>query len=203
MIVGDSHELATAQKALVHAGTPTASYVDALGRPFLVVDHNLIDTGAEYHETRTALDVQGNVLSVTDAHGRVCMRYTYGMLGQVLKLESLDAGRRWRFDAGNGQPLALWGEREGAVGVPYTQRVVYDALRRPTEVWLDDAGTEKQIQKLSYGEGHAQAAANNLRGRLVEHRDQSGVTTTDDYDFKGNLERQSHKLAADYQNVLD
>ena len=172
MSAGDTQEQATADKALAHAGTPTVTHLDALGRPFLVVEHN---GGAEYHATKTVLDVDGQVLSVVDPLGRTCMTLTYGMLGQVLKLDSLDAGARWRFDAVNGQPVKSWGERGASSSEPYAQRVVYDELRRPTEVWLNDDGTEVQVQALVYGEGHMDVVSNNLRGRLVEHRDQSGV----------------------------
>src|SRR5690606_14325441 len=110
------------------------------------------------YTTRSLMDVQGNVLSVKDAKSRDCMLYEHGILGQVLRLTSLDAGRRYMFDAVNGQPVRMWAERG------FTQRVTYDALRRPLGVYVDDGTTEVLVQRILYGEYHTDAGTKYLKG---------------------------------------
>ena len=182
-----------ADKANAHANTPTKTYFDPLGRAFVVVEDN--DT--ETIETKSVLDIQGNTLRVVDALSRDCMVHTYGMLGQVLKLESIDAGDRGRFDTAAGEPVKWWGERG------FTHRQDYDAIRRPLKTYMDDGVTEVTVEERTYGEGHVSEVAYNTRGQLVEILDQSGELVTEQYDFKGNLLVQERTLATDYQNVLD
>ncbi|MBI4704888.1 MAG: toxin, partial [Deltaproteobacteria bacterium] len=185
-------------KASAHADTPTVSYFDSLGRAFLVVEHNIVSGSPAYYETKSVLDIQGNVREAIDAKGRSCMSYVYGMLGQQLKQTSIDAGSRWRFDTAAGEAVRAWGERN------FMHRTAYDALRRPSHVYVKQGvEAEKLGERLVYGEGHASAGPNNLRGRLVAHYDQSGVLLTEKYDFKGNLLEQSRRLATDYQNLVD
>ena len=183
-----------ADKANAHANTPTKTYFDPLGRAFVVVEDN--DT--ETIETKSVLDIQGNTLRVVDALSRDCMVHTYGMLGQVLKLESIDAGDRWRFDTAAGEPVKWWGERG------FTHRQDYDAIRRPLKTYMDDGiSGEVTIEERTYGEGHPSEVTYNTRGQLVTLLDQSGKLVTEQYDFKGNLLVQERTLATDYQNVLD
>jgi len=53
--------------ALAHAGTPTVVHLDSLGRPFLSILHNKIAGIDDLQPTRSELDIEGNVLSITDA----------------------------------------------------------------------------------------------------------------------------------------
>jgi RHS repeat-associated protein len=177
-------------------GTPTVTDFDALGRAFRVVEHNRAPTDV-FYTTTSSMDVQGNVLVVKDAKGRDCMLYDHGMLGQVLRIRSLDAGRRYMFDAVDGQPVKMWGERG------FTQRVEYDAMRRPLGVYVHDGTTEKLVQRILYGEYHEDAGDNYLKGRVVQHYDQSGVVLTEDFDFKGNPKSSSRKVAGNYQSTVD
>ncbi|MEZ4438901.1 MAG: hypothetical protein R3B72_07420 [Polyangiaceae bacterium] len=109
MKAGTGAEQAAADKTTLHADTPTVTYFDALARPVVVRAHNrlgptLID---EFHETKSVLDVQGNLLQLIDARGIPCMRLTHGMLGQLLKQVSTDAGTRWTLTTAAGQPVTF------------------------------------------------------------------------------------------------
>ncbi len=67
-------------------------------------EHNHDEAGADvFTETRTKLDVSGNVLRVVDANGIVAEERTYGMLGQMLRTSSIEVGQRRQLVA-NGQP---------------------------------------------------------------------------------------------------
>ena len=63
-----------------------------------------------------------------------------------------------------------------------------------------------RVGQTLYGETHPGYPApemKNLRGRVVELRDQAGLVFSDDYDFKGNLRESRRRLAQDYKNTLD
>src|SRR5690606_6728083 len=76
-------------------------------------------------------------------------------------------------------------------------------MRRPLRVYVDDGTTENLVQRILYGEHHADAADNYLKGRVVQHYDQSGVVITDDFDFKGNPKSTSRRFATTYQSTVD
>src|SRR5262249_33975673 len=45
--------------------------------------------------------------------------------------------------------------------------------------------------------------ANNLLGRVYQHRDAAGVATMEHYDFKGNLLESTRQLLEDYVGLVD
>ncbi|MGQ0570847.1 MAG: SpvB/TcaC N-terminal domain-containing protein, partial [Armatimonadota bacterium] len=95
------HEQAAAEKAAVHADTPTVAHADSLGRTFLTIAHNkferkkpdgTIETVEEKYPTRIELDIEGNQREVIDAKDRVVMRYDYDLLGNRIHQASMEAG---------------------------------------------------------------------------------------------------------------
>src|SRR5262249_43493641 len=61
-----------AQKAAVHADTPTVAHLDTLGRLFLTIADNGVDQNGvpQKYATRVVLDIEGNQREVIDARGR-------------------------------------------------------------------------------------------------------------------------------------
>ncbi len=100
-----------AEKAAAHADTPAVAHLDALGRPFLTIADNGPDPAqAGKHllfATRVELDIEGNQRAVTDAKGRLVMRYDYDIAGpssrtmeegegpDSIHQASMEAGERW------------------------------------------------------------------------------------------------------------
>jgi RHS repeat-associated protein len=201
------NETRAAEKTRVHAATPTVAHADSLGRTFLTVAHNKFkysDTPPaappfeEFHRTRTVLDIEGNQREVVDAKDRVVMRYDYDMLGNRVHQASMEAGERWMLNDVAGKPLYAWDSRD------HRFRTAYDPLRRPTDSFLrEGAGVEIIVGRSTYGETRPNPETSNLRGKVVEFRDQAGVATSDLYDFKGNLLRSQRKLAQSYKTTLD
>lgn len=207
-------EAEAATKAAAHAGTPTVAYVDTLGRTFLTIADNA--TAGKY-PTHVALDIEGNQRAVTDALGRVVMRYDYDMLGNRIHQASMEAGERWILSDVLGKPIRAWDSRGHDV------RTTYDALRRPTGLLVRGHDTtnsdprtlnaEILVEKTTYGEGQPNDQALNLRTRAFQHHDTSGVVTSmghnaatnldEAYDFRGNLLRSSRQLVADYKALPD
>jgi len=145
-----------AQRAAVHADTPSTAHFDALGRPFLTVARNRVvcpghnlDGTEESFDTRVELDIEGNQRSVRDAitHteardaagtrvivddplGRIVMRYAYDMLGNRIHQLSMEAGARWMLNDVAGKPIRAWDNRG------HNFATNYDALRRPIEQYV-------------------------------------------------------------------
>src|SRR5262249_3608321 len=131
-----SEEQDAANKAAVHAATPTVAHADVLGRTFLTVAHNKLKysntspadpPAEEFYRTRVVLDIEGNQREVIDAKDRVVMRYDYDMLGNRIHQSSMEAGERWVLNDVAGKPLYAWDSRD------HEFRNRYDALRRPTD----------------------------------------------------------------------
>lgn len=188
-------EQRAAELAAGHADTPTIAYLDARGRAFLAS----ADNGERgMYETRTAFDVQGKVLAVTDALGRMVMRYDHDLLGGVIHSASMDAGERWTLYDVAGKPVYTWNDRG------HRLHTTYDAARRPADVFLQQAdGSELVVARTIYGELEPNPEVTNLRGRVYQSFDSAGMMTNGVYDFKGNLLTSTRQLADDYVGTLD
>ena len=68
--------------------------MDALGRTVETIQRTGPNPLTDWFTTRSAYDIQGNVLSVTDALGRVAVRYVYNCAKNALRIESVDGGLR-------------------------------------------------------------------------------------------------------------
>ncbi len=184
-----------AVKALAHAGTPEEAHFDNIGRTVGTARH---PTPGTAHESRFELDPPGNVLAIVDACGRTALRQAFDLLGQRLRLDSVDAGRRWTLHDAAGRPIRSWDARGQAI------HTVYDPLRRPLGVFVAvGPGPQRQISQTVYGEGVPDAKARNLRGRTYEHFDPGGVSRSERYDFKGNLLESSRRLPRDHRSLPD
>jgi RHS repeat-associated protein len=205
-------ERSAADKASVHAGTPSTAHLDTLGRPFLTVALNRFerkksDSTTEiiedppYH-TRVELDIEGNQRAVRDAivqngdaQGRMVMRYDHDMLGNQIHQASMEAGERWTLNDIAGKPILAWDSR-GCLW-----RFTYDELRRPVETLVTENSVERLDVRTVYGEG--QGPANNHRLRVFQLFDGAGVVTNQAYDFKGNLLHSRRELLPDYTQAVD
>ena len=184
-----------AQLAEAHADTPAVVHLDVLGRTFLTVAD---DGVGGLHETRIALDIQGNELSVTDALNRVVDEHDYDVLGAPLRSTSMDAGRSWTLSDAAGKPVYGWD------GSGRRLRRTYDVLGRPEDVLLQAADPgELLIGRTTYGDLQPDAERRNLRGQVHQSFDGAGVATTDAYDFKGNPLTSTRQLAVEYKRALD
>jgi RHS repeat-associated protein len=211
-----ANETTAANKAAAHAGTPSRTFSDALGRPFLTITHNKVvspghdlDGTEEKFFTRIELDIEGNqralrdsIIQNGDAQGRVVMRYDYDMLSDRIHQASLEAGERWILNDATGQTIRSWDSRGHQV------RSAYDLLRRPLRTFVigaDPADPTRELLtgRLIYGEQHPQAEGRNLRDKSYLMLDPSGAATNEAYDFKGNLLTAGRRLASVYQQVPD
>ncbi len=196
----DPREKAAAVKTESHADTPITTHFDTLGRAIVTVAHNHYDHDGtpvdERYPTQVMLDIEGNQREVIDARNVVVLRQVFDIAGRVVHTDSPDAGQRWSLPDATGQPIHRWDSRGHHI------RHVYDELRRPTELWVRDAGaTNATLAELGiYGETHPEAMQRNLQGRLHRQYDGAGLATAERHDFKGNLLLGTRQLALTYQD---
>ncbi len=224
-----------ARLARDHANTPTEIILDSLGREVIAIAHNRTNRVNEKYVTFSKLDAEGKPLWVQDARRNRVMQYVtpplpagvhpfndpqnltphdvapcYDIAGNLLFQHSMDAGERWMLNDAAGKPLFAWNSRG------FRSRVEYDALHRPTGLFISVAGKttlagtprndalppepEVLVEKRVYGENHPDASA-NLRGKPYRVYDSAGVATSARYDFKGNLLTSNRRFARDYTTV--
>jgi RHS repeat-associated protein len=191
-----------ANKTAIHAATPAVAYSDSLGRTFLTTAHNRFVRNStvleEMYTTRSELDVEGNPREVLDANDRIVMRYDYDMLSTRIHQASMDAGERWILCDVTAKPIRAWDSRD------HQFRTDYDELRRPTDtLLLEGDESERLIGRTMYGESQSHPELKNLRGKVAWILDQAGITTNEEYDFKGNLIRSQRQFAREYQAAID
>lgn len=190
----DPHERAAVTRTAGHAATPAIAHFDPLGRAVL----SIVDNGADGTlQTRVELDVEGNERSVTDPRGNVVLRRRFSVSGQTTHEVSPDSGTRWLLATATGEPLRTWNSR----GFGY--RFTYDALRRPVEVFVTDAGGERLVEQTTYGEVKPSPSDTYHRGRVWRVRDEAGVIANQAYDFTGNLVETTRQLLDDYRTPVD
>ncbi|WP_207514391.1 SpvB/TcaC N-terminal domain-containing protein [Longitalea luteola] len=181
--------------AAKHHNTPAIQHLDSLGRVFLKITTD----GTVNIENKNVLDIEGNIIRVTDGLNRPVIQHRYGMLGNSLQQTSIDAGSRWTINDAAGKQLLSYNDR----GCAFTTS--YDALQRPVALYVEESDTSTLFSKSEYGEDlpAATAKANNLRQKVHIQYDQSGVTNNLQFDFKGNLLRSSQQMARDYVNTIN
>jgi RHS repeat-associated protein len=179
--------LSTGFKA--HWNTPASTVVDALGRAIIAVVRNGPNPETDWFTTRSTYDIRGNLLTATDALGRVAFKHVYDLANRPWRIESIDAGlRSFVLDAlGN---IVEQRDSKGALVLR-----AYDLLQRLFRLWAQDGADQALTlrERMVYGDAaeagltSEQAAAANLLGQLYLHYDEAGRITFETYDFKGNI----------------
>jgi RHS repeat-associated protein len=199
---GRTHAAAAA--AYSHCwNTPASIEIDVLGRTVRSVERNRdsVDlagdaTGIEAFQTSFTYDLQGNLLSITDALNRVTLSHVYDLAKHALRSIRLDAGESLLVLDALGAEI----ERRDSKGALTLHQ--YDALGRPKRTWArDDVHAPVTLrQVLTYGDelpSTEMARANNLLSRLHTHADEAGLVTFSAYDFKGNVLEKARTVIAD------
>ena len=182
-----------------HWDTPSSMVIDALGRTIEATVRNGSNPVIDWYVTRSTYDIRGNVLTVTDALGRVAFRYAYDLANRPWRTDSIDAGvRRTVLDA-----IGNTIEQRDSKGALILR--AYDERHRPTRLWARDGLHQPCTLRefLVYGDrpesGLTPEAArhNNLLGKLYRHYDEAGLVTVPAYDFKGNPLSQMRQVIGD------
>ncbi|MBK6519761.1 MAG: hypothetical protein IPG04_37930 [Polyangiaceae bacterium] len=187
-------------KASAHAATPSAHYLDPLGRPILGVAHHLDGATSQHLATRTKLDLEGHPLSITDPLERLCQTHAYSIAGQLLTETNIDAGARTHLATVLGETCRRWDARDQRF------RPQYDDLRRPTHLFLKvGSASETLLERRYYGDaaGLTDPQDHHLRGKLIALYDGAGLLELGPYDFKANLLATRRQLTTAYTSTPD
>ena len=181
-----------------HAGTPTVTVLDSLGRAVRTLENN---HDVAPYETRVVFDEVGNERAVVDDRSNAAETRRFDLAGNPLEVVTLDAGTNRTLPNVAGNPMRAW------VGGDVRSRQVYDRMQRPTEAWARrGAEEEKLLTQTVYGESMSSrdaARAANLLGQVHQVFDGAGVVTTVRYDMDGNAIETERRLVADAQTVPD
>jgi RHS repeat-associated protein len=198
----------------MHAATPSTTYFDPLGRTFLSIADN---GGFGKLPTHVLFDIQSNKRSETDALNRQATAYDYNMLTGKIHQSSMEAGTQWGLNDVLGNPIRGWDSRG------HNTRTAYDALRRPQNLFVlgtDPVNSDPRtlageilFETFTYGEGQPGDQGLNLRTRIYQHNDSSGVVSNVvtapgkaqqiAYDFKGNSLGRSRQYVQDQTSLPD
>ncbi|MBL0317458.1 MAG: RHS repeat-associated core domain-containing protein [Flavobacteriales bacterium] len=187
----------------------------------------------EKYCTYTKLDIEGKPLWIRDARNNLVMQYVYPYLinnqdipddfpysvnnqdipehyspcydiaGNLLFQHSMDAGDRWTLTDAAGKPMYSMDSRSQII------HIEYDGLHRPIKTWLHKSGNAQPVlvSMEVYGDQKGQPAntgvAQNLRGKLYKHYDQSGCITNVQCDFKGNVNHVNRCLTLENDKIAD
>jgi RHS repeat-associated protein len=196
--ITDAAERNAATLAAKHANTPSVTHLDSLGRAFLVEADNGPDpanpSAKLIYRTKTELDIEGNQLGIIDARNNRTIDQKFDVLGRRIAVTSPDAGKRLTVADVAGKPLRSWDSRG------QTMRSTYDALQRPTHVWVRQRNStdEDVVLRTVYGESLDTAQSLNLRGQTYMVFDGAGLAKSEEFDFKGNLSSSTRHLAKTY-----
>ncbi|MEQ1506290.1 MAG: RHS repeat-associated core domain-containing protein [Myxococcota bacterium] len=174
--------------------TPATTHLDAQGRVYRSTE---TPDGLTEHVTHLTLDVQGNVLQVTDARGNATQVQTFDLVGRPLFTGAADEGYDGVSGRGEtrilvdvaGQPLRVW--RSGNLSL----RTAYDALRRPVGTWVDEGAGERRSTRTVYGDALPEPPP-FAKGRPVQVDDPAGRVTLG-HDFRGRTVSQTRQVLAD------
>ena len=127
-------EREAAEKAAVHAATPSTAFVDVLARPFSTVDFNRFDDGGRVDQEVPHASRAGRAGQPARRRRRARphdrgVRVRSRGFGHI-HTSSPDSGKRWTLDDATGTPLRSWDGRG------YCLRFEHDDLRRPAALYV-------------------------------------------------------------------
>jgi hypothetical protein len=161
-------------------------------------------SGIEYSflGTSSELDIQSNVIGVTDPRGVLSLIQAFSMSSEMLSTKSADAGLRLDLKNADGSSIHAWDNRG------FHAATSYDNLQRPVAIRVDgDDGNglvlDQVVERIVYGESQTDSYEKNLRGQVYEWYDQAGVVHYDLYGLQAQLLKSWRELRADYKNEVD
>lgn len=187
-------------------GTFTRRGFDGWGRQIL--QQHQVSRESEPFTTLAWLDLLGNPLKLQDPRfaslapreeeGEIFnARITYDMEGRLLRLESGDQGTHLRLHNAGGDEIQRWDSRGFRISTEY------DALSRPTAVWVEHEGRRYQAERIEYGETIDPDGDRNLRGQVLNRYDQAGGTQFSQYSIDGDWRESRRRFCRQYRTAPD
>ena len=177
-----------------HTGTPTLRVSEARGLVVRDVLFHRREVGdpIDTRVTEQRFDAVGRLvasrdpylfdLAKTDETTPFNLRQTMSLSGVALATDSVDAGWRVGLQGEARQSLERW---DGRGSHSLTQ---YDELLRPTAIRERGQDVaEHTLERFTYADANAEAAAHNLCGLLIRHDDPAGTVHVHDQSLAGGV----------------
>jgi insecticidal toxin complex protein TccC len=184
-----------------HAATPTLSVIDPRTLAIRSVgycrhpDRPVIDPRI----TRQRFDAAGRLVASCDPRlwgtaPKPSLSTVYGLSGQPLLTDSVDAGWQLSVLDQAGSPCSFWDARG-------SQRLTaFDAQQRPITVTEQAVGElPRVVERLTYGDSGPAFAEHNQCGQLIRHDDPAGVQTFPAYGLGGAALVEHRRFLADLE----
>ena len=193
-------------KAAEFYDTPVISYLDSLGNTFLVNDNGLTSCYKYDIQGRLIESVDPRLYAANLSEGTAYynFKYLYPMMGDAPWVtDSTDGGVNLSFNNVFGNHLWNRSPRN------FDQVIYYDELQRNVKIRTQGIkndrtiATDNVVETFIYGESQPNAKDYNLRGKLYQLRDQSGVVTNSKYNLQGNILETSRQLTKNYQDYVN
>ncbi|HYF32993.1 MAG TPA: SpvB/TcaC N-terminal domain-containing protein [Chitinophagaceae bacterium] len=189
--------------------------LDPLFDPLITAITELLLQGVLTAYTQT--DIQSRIVLQADARlyysnqsqgtSYYNVRYTYATTSaEALITDSSDAGLEMHFANLLGLLTWSWSARN------YNQLITYDRLQRKKELRVNRFQSGDPIiphdqyplvEALTYGEAVQDGADRNLRGRVYEIKDLSGIVTQDRYTLTGLPVNIARQMTSVYKDAID
>ncbi|RKL38866.1 hypothetical protein BFJ72_g6996 [Fusarium proliferatum] len=194
VLTQDSLPKAKLTSSEAYSETPDEVHLDSQDHPILSVK----DRRVAKIRSRYLYSPAGYLAQTLDSRGRLAESITCDLLGrQILRL-GMDTGTTFNFFDCMDRTVILIDGRN------WKQRTAYDPIGRKTHLWLSkDGGIEILAESTRYGEAVDDAESLNLRGKVTEIRDQSGIQKSIAFDFKGNCVESSTQFTVEYKGFTD
>jgi len=182
-----------------HATTPTLSVIDPRTLAIRSVDYCRHPDASviESRITRQVFDAPGRLVASWDPRlwgvaQKPNLATRYGLSGQPLLADSVDAG--WQLNLLNcaGSQYSFWDSRGSQ------RHCQYDDQQRPIEV-AEQAAAElpRVLERLTYGDSGDSDSRHNQCGRLIRHDDPASSQTINEYGLAGAALVESKRFLID------
>ncbi|WP_223533504.1 RHS repeat domain-containing protein [Pseudomonas sp. GL-RE-20] len=179
-----------------HAATPTLSVIDPRALTVRSVGYCRHPDSPEIDPriTRQRFDAAGRLIESWDPRlwgtaPTPNLTTIYGLNGQPLLTDSVDAGWQLSLPDQAGSPCSFWDARGSQ------RHTVFDGQQRPITVTEQDAGERlRVVERLTYGGSEPAYAAHNQCGQVIRHDHPAGTHWAADYGLAGSALVEEQRL---------
>ncbi|CAG8873395.1 RHS repeat domain-containing protein [Pseudomonas fluorescens] len=179
-----------------HAATPTLSVIDPRALTVRSIGYCRHPDSPEIdpRTTRQSFDAAGRLVESWDprlwgAAPKPNLTTVYGLIGQPVLTDSVDAGWQLSVLDQAGSPCSFWDARGSQ------RHTEFDAQQRPVTVTEQAAGERPRVvERLSYGDSAPAFAEHNQCGQMIRHDHPAGTHWAADYGLAGAVLVEEQRL---------
>ncbi|MCP2068424.1 UNVERIFIED_ORG: RHS repeat-associated protein [Pseudomonas reinekei] len=183
-----------------HAATPTLSVIDPRALAIRGVGYcrHPDSAGIDPRITRQRFDAAGHLIESWDPRllgtSKPNLTTVYGLSGQPLLTDSVDAGWQLSLPDQAGSPCSFWDARGSQ------RHTRFDEQQRPITVTEQAAGELPcVVERFTYGDCGPAYAEHNQGGQLIRHDDPAGSQIYPEYGMAAGVLREERRFLAELE----